>query len=135
MDIYMSINNREKVLRFPVLPSEFSVPSPFANESYVTVGSGELNLIGKRGLKSISWNCHFPTEKRPYSKPGDIWGWDIVSMIETLRDRKLPFRLIITDTPINMAVTIENFDPGMKAGTKDIQYSIEFKEFKFPEVG
>lgn len=131
MEVILSINNREKVIHLPVLPSEFTIQSPEQNETYQTIGLGEVNLIGNKGLKSLSFSSFFPEKAIAYSKNTDIFGWDFVNEIETLRNRKLPFRFIITETPINMPVTIENFEYGLKAGSKDIQYSIELKEFRF----
>lgn len=131
MDIVLSINNLEKVINFPVLPSEFTIQSPEQNETYQTIGIGEVNLIGDKGLKGISFSSFFPEKALTYSKNSEMFGWEFVNIIEELRDRKLPFRLVITETPINMPVTIDNFEYGLKAGRKDIQYSIEFKEFRF----
>lgn len=134
MDIFLSINNREKVIQLPILPPEFTIQSPQNNESYQTVSLGEIKLIGNRGLKSISFSSIFPAKKLPYSRNTSMFGWDYVNEIESMRDRKIPFRLIITDTLINMPVTIDSFEYGMKSETKDIQYSIEFSEFRFLEV-
>lgn len=130
MDIYLSINNREKVLQIPILPSEITITSPQANETYTTVGMGEINLIGHKGLKTLSWNGRFPATKVYYSKNNALLGWEYVEELEKMRDRKIPFRLIITDTPINMPVTVDLFEYGIKAGTNDIHYSLELKEFR-----
>lgn len=134
MDIYLSINNREKVIRLPVLPAEFNIQSPGQNESYQTITSKEITLINEVGLKSIGFSSFFPSRKLTYSKENSMFGWDFVKEIEMMRDRRIPFRLIITETPINMPVTIESFEYGLKAGAKDINYSIEFKEFRFIQV-
>jgi hypothetical protein len=128
LDIYLSINNRERVLRIPVLPPEFTIKSPQGNEVYQTA-IGYLNLIGNLEPKGLSWEGTFPAQAVSYSRNKSMFGWDFVNELETMRKRKIPFRVIITDTPINMAVTIDNFEYGMKAGTKDIRYSIELKEF------
>lgn len=134
MDIFLSINNREKVIQLPVLPEEFNIKSPSQNESYQTIKTKEITLIEDVGLKTISFSSVFPAKKLTYSKNSSMFGWDFIKEIETLRDRKLPFRLILTETTINMPVTIESFEYGLKAGTKDINYSIEFKEFRFIKV-
>lgn len=134
MDIFLSINNREKVIQLPVLPEEFNIKSPSQNESYQTINAKEITLIQDVGLKTISFSSVFPAKKLTYSKNSSMFGWDFIKEIETLRDRKLPFRLILTETAINMPVTIESFEYGLKAGTKDINYSIEFKEFRFIKV-
>ncbi len=134
MDIFLSINNNEKVIQFPVLPSEFTLQSSEAHYSYQTISQGEITLIGNKSPKTISFSGVFPEKKLTYSKNTTMYGWDFVKQIEEMRDRKLPFRLIITETPINMPVTIESFEYGLRSGTKDIQYSLEFKEFKFMKV-
>ncbi|MFV0517818.1 MAG: phage baseplate protein [Aminipila sp.] len=134
MDIFLSINNNEKVIQFPVLPSEFTLQSSEAHSSYQTISQGEITLIGNKSPKTISFSGVFPEKKLTYSKNTTMYGWDFVKQIEEMRDRKLPFRLIITETPINMPVTIESFEYGLRSGTKDIQYSLEFKEFKFMKV-
>ena len=129
MDIYLSINNREKVIKLPVLPEEFNITSPQNNEVF-NACAGELNLIGELGLKSISWTSFFPCKEVKYSKENKLLGWELVNELEELRKRKLPFRLIITDTPINMAVTIDSFEYGLKAGPEHVRYTIELKEFR-----
>ena len=48
LDIYLSVNNREQVLHLPVLPPEFSVTKPQANETFETVTQGQLKLIGNQ---------------------------------------------------------------------------------------
>ncbi|QHI71462.1 phage baseplate protein [Aminipila terrae] len=134
MDIFLSINNREKVIQIPVLPPEFTIQSPSQNESYQTISTKEITLIGTMGLKTLSFSSIFPAQKVIYSKNCSMFGWEFVKEIEMMRDRRIPFRLIISETPINMPVTIESFEYGQKAGKKDINYSIEFKEFRFIQV-
>ncbi|MBN7773166.1 hypothetical protein [Clostridium aminobutyricum] len=131
MEIILSINNREKVIHLPVLPSEVMIQSPEQNETYQTIGLGEVNLIGNKGLKSLSFSSFFPEKAVSYSKSNEMFGWEYVNELENLRDRKLPFRLVITETPINMPVTIDTFEYGLRAGTNYIQYSLELKEFRF----
>lgn len=116
MDIYISINNRERVVKLPHLPPELTISAAQMNETYPTTESA-LNLIGGLDLEAISFNSYLDD-------------WSIVSELRELRKRKLPFRLIITGTPINLPVTIDRFECGMKQGKK-IYYSIEFKEFRF----
>lgn len=134
MDIFLSINNREKVIQIPVLPEEFTIQSPSQNESYQTITAKEITLIGETALRTIGFSSIFPAKKLTYSKNSSMFGWDFIKEIEELRNRRLPFRLILTETPINMPVTIESFEYGQKAGTKDINYTIEFKEFRFIQV-
>ncbi|WMI80899.1 hypothetical protein [Anaerotignum sp. MB30-C6] len=119
MDIYISLNNRGRVIKLPYLPPEFTITSPQGNETYQTV-NGELNLIGNMGLKGLSFSSFLDD-------------WEIVRTFEELRTQKIPFRIIITEASINMAVTIDNFDYSMKKGKK-IYYSLTLKEFSFGGV-
>lgn len=119
MDIYLSINNRERVIKVPYLPPELTISSPQGNETFQTVNN-ELNLIGNLGLKGISFSSYCDD-------------WEFVNILEELRKRKLPFRMVITDTKINIAVTIDNFDYSMKQGKK-IYYILSLKEFRFGDL-
>ena len=126
--IYLSVNNREEVMELPVIPPEFSVQKPQGDETFETVTGEELSFIDAPGLKSIAWDCFFPSKDYPFlrcSRFDDVWeyGYKIDMWIK----RKLPIRLIISGTPINMAVKVTQFD--YKLGTTgDIVYNIAFKE-------
>lgn len=116
MEIFLSINNREKVIKLPYLPPEITIASPQGNDTYQTT-TGELNIIGNKGLKTLSFSSFFND-------------WSLVNQIETMRDRKVPIRLVITGSPVNMPVTIDEFEATMRSGKK-VWYSISFREFKF----
>lgn len=131
MDIFLSINNREQVIQLPIVPSEFKIPSPMNNETYTTVNQGDIKLIGQRGLRSITIESFFPKSHYSFSRNKAYSGWEYVEIIESWIDRRVPIRLIITDTPINLAMTIENFEYGPQDGTGDIYYTLELEEFKF----
>ena len=130
MDIYLSINNREQVMKFPVLPSAFTVTKPQKNDTFETISQGELKLIGLTGLKSISFSSFFPVRDYPFLRDRSDTGFGYVYTIDTWIARRVPMRLIITDTPINMAVVIDSFEYTVKADG-DLAFSISFSEFKF----
>lgn len=134
MDIYISINNREQVIKLPVLPKEFKIQSGMKNESYETISIGEIKLIGMPTLKTISFSSFFPGQNYPFVRDQTYKAWEYVEMIETWKLRRVPIRLIITETPINMACTIESFEYGPQDGTGDIYYTLSLSEFKFIEL-
>lgn len=133
MDIYLSINNREQVIKLPVVPETFTINSPQNNEKYNTISQGDIKLIGKRGLKSLTIQSFFPSKDYPFAKDKTYIGWEYVEIIESWIDREVPIRLIITDTPINMVCSIENFDYGTDT-TGDVNYSLSLSEFKFIQI-
>lgn len=131
MDIFLSINNREQVIKLPVLPAEFKIQSGMKNETYDTISQGEIKLISMETLKSISIQSFFPSKDYSFLRDGTYKKWQYVEIIEDWKSRRLPIRLTITESPINMACTIESFEYGMQDGTGDIYYNITLSEFKF----
>ena len=51
--------------------------------------------------------------------------------IDTWIEQKLPIRLVITDTPINMAVAVKDFDYSIKTDG-DLWYNLQLEEFPLP---
>ncbi|MDF2546149.1 MAG: hypothetical protein K0R93_1047 [Anaerosolibacter sp.] len=131
MDIFLSINNREQLIKIPVLPKEFKIRSSQKNESFETIQQGEIKQIGLMGLKSISFSSFFPVKDYPFSKDSLYSGWEYAEIIEGWRDRRIPVRLIITETPINMPVTIDDFEYGPQDGSGDVYFTLSMSEFKF----
>lgn len=137
MDIFISINNREQVIKLPVLPKEFKIQSGMKNETFDTINQGEIKLIGMESLKSISIQSFFPNNDYTFLRDRSYRGWQYVEMIEAWKDRRVPIRLIITDSPkelVNMACTIESFEYGKQDGTGDIYYTLTLSEFKFIQL-
>ena len=128
MDIYLSVNNRADILIIPVLPPQFTISKPQSTTVFETVSKGELQLVGTPKLKSISFSCFFPVRDYPYLRDTSMKGWDYVYKLDTWIEQKLPIRLIITDTPINMVVAVKNFDYTIKTDG-DLWYTIEFEQF------
>lgn len=135
MDIFISINNREQVIQLPIVPSEFSLPSTVKNETFETVNQGELKLIGFRGIQTVTFESFFPSKEYSFARDNSYKGWEYVEIINSWIDRRVPIRLIITDTPVNMPVVIDKFEYGPRDGTGDIYYSLTLSEFKFLRFG
>lgn len=131
MEIFLSINNREQVIKLPVTPNVFNVKSPWGNNKFETINQGEIKIIGQKGLRSLSIQSFFPVKDYSFIQDKTYIGWEYVDIIEKWRERRVPVRLVITDTPINLAVTIDEFDYGTQDGTGDIYYTLTLSEYKF----
>lgn len=134
MDIFISINNREQVIKLPVLPKDFKIQSGMKNETYETISIGEIKLIGMPTLKTISFSSFFPAKDYTFLRDRIYKAYEYVNMIEEWKSRRVPIRLIITDTPINMACSIEAFEYGEQDGTRDVYYTLSLSEFKFIQL-
>ncbi len=132
MDIFLSVNNRADILQIPVLPSSFTVSKPQNLSTFETVSKKDLQLIGTPKLKGITISSFFPVRDYPYLRDNSMKGWEYVDKIDSWISQKLPIRLVITDTPINMAVAVKNFDYTIKTDG-DLWYSLEFEEFNLLE--
>jgi hypothetical protein len=134
IQVFLSINNNEEVFQLPVPPAEYTVPSPWKNEQ-VDGLQQTLNLIGIKGLRSIDIESFFPTKDYPFLQNRDMWGMEYVETIERWRERRTPIRIIIVadskgERNVNMAVTIDEFEYGMKQDG-DIFYTLQLTEFPF----
>lgn len=131
INFYLEIEGQRHVL--PLVPGEITVDVPSKNETTEVVQLGEITQMAQKGLRSISFDCFFPFDHSiPYvlkegsKKQPSEW----VEMLEKVLDDRKPIRLVITDTKINMLVSMDDFSWEMKDSTGDIYYSLKLKEFK-----
>jgi len=135
LEFWLSYNNFAEKFQLPVNPGEFKVLAGNKNTIVDIEALGEINLIGGEKLAEIELTSFFPANYAPYCAYSDIpEPYDAVEIIEKWRKTKLPIRLIITGTPVNMACTIENFEYGEKGGTRNVDYTLNLREYRFIEV-
>jgi LysM repeat protein len=120
-------------LRLPVLPPNFEEVLVQQNTTVNINSFGKINLIGKRGLKTLSLSCFFPNHKygfvqyKGFPKP-----YACVKLIESWMGK--PVRVTITGTDINGEYAIESFNHSEQDGTGDVYYTIELKEYRRPSL-
>lgn len=129
MEIWL--NNGNDKIRLPILPSSFEVESSQQNTSENVHRKGEVNLLGKRNLKTIEISSFFPNHDYPFCQyHGFKKPYFYVKKIEGWKDSNVTPRLIITgDADINMEVSIENFKYGENDATGDVNFTINLKEY------
>lgn len=128
--IYLQCNGSK--IQFPIPPSGFEVNTK-QNNSIVNINNiGELNMLGKTGLLTVSMTSFFPNQDYPFlqcTRESDPYNY--VGKIENWRTCGKPSRFIISGTPVNYAVSIDSFKWGTKDGSGDVYFTIDFKEYKF----
>lgn len=116
--------------RIAVLPSEYELTSESDNTQVKVNSLGEVNLLGKRKLKNVSFSSFFPNQTYSFceyaSFPTPV---ESVRLIEGMKEGGV-LRLTMTGTPINMECTIESFTWGENDGTKDINFTLQLKEYR-----
>ena len=131
MDIILSANNNETVLVLPVIPDKMpELIQPFNNTTFDAVNQ-EINLIGTKGLRTVTLQSFFPINKNyPFQRPGsEKDGWKYVAFFNKYGDLKVPIRMIFLngmEEISNMAYTIESYSFQINK-----VYTIELKEYRF----
>lgn len=121
-------------LRLAVLPPEYEVTDESNNTQVIINALGEINLLGKRKLKGVSFSSFFPKQKYNFCQYSSFPSpKESVNIVETMKENGV-MRLTMTGTPVNMECTIENFTWGENDGTKDINFTLEFKEYRKVKV-
>lgn len=126
---FFEFNNQ--VVQLPVNPEEIQVKSSGNNKTEEIVKLGEINILRKKKLQTISFECFFPKDSSPpyvltkgKFKDGDFY----IEFFEKIRASNKPARFIISDTKINMMMGIESLNYGYEGGDEDLHYSISLKE-------
>lgn len=121
----------KKKLRLPVLPQEVGAAGEQDNKTEIVNALGEVNLLGKPKLQTVTLEAHFPRREMYYDQySGYPTPKKCVKLIEKMK-KKGVVRLIITPV-INYEATIEQFEWKYKDGTKDIYYTMQLKQYRRP---
>lgn len=135
MQIWLMSENKKERLRLPVLPASWQNQSSNNNTTVDITSFGELNLIGKTKLKEISIETFFPAHKYDFCQYKTFPSpYACVKLVEKWRVSGKPIRLLITDTTVNMAASIETFDYGEQDGTGDVYFTLDLKEYRYTTV-
>lgn len=129
MEFWLQMENDEK-FQLPVKPSDFTVSVSHRNTVVNVIQTGDINLMGKTGLREISLSSFFPAKDYNFSNnSGRKEPIAYVEKIEGWRNSGSPVRVIITGV-LNMEATIEGFSYGEQDATGDIYYTLNLKEYK-----
>lgn len=131
MEIWLQQDNES--LRLPVLPSGFEVQNVQQNSTVNVTSKGEINIIGKRGLKALSLSSFFPNREYGFVQYTGFPGpYECIELIKSWMNN--PVKISITDANINMPMTIESFTHSEQDSTGDVYYTLELKEYRKPEI-
>ena len=130
--IELSANDRKEVIQLPINPSEIAFTDPQNNQQVTLLDVGSVNLLGERGLISVTFESFFPAEKSPlYFRGGaNRTPKEYKAMVKKWKDNKSVVRMIITALDINLAMSVDSFEYKQREGDDDIYYSIVLTEYK-----
>lgn len=128
MNFWLKHTDKDK-FKLPVTPRSFDVSVAHKNTVVNIVSLGEINLLGKTGLRSITLSSFFPAQDYYFAKADRKEPDYYIDKLEKWRKSNTIIRFIISGV-INMQCTMESFSWGQQDGTKDIYYDITLKEYR-----
>lgn len=129
--IFLKGSSGGEKIQFPVPPGEFRANAQQNNQNINISNIGDINMIGNDGLKGISFSSFFPAQEYSFCVCTPKAPYSYVQTIDKWRKSRLPCRITIADTEVNLPVTIESFEYGEEDGTGDVAFSLDLKEYVF----
>lgn len=125
-----TIDNELVKFVLPVTPQSFEINTGNNNTTVQVEKIGEISLLGTPKLTTISISSFFPSQMYYFCEEKYFYEpYVCVELIKSFMENG-PVKLNITGTDILKQFTIESFVYGENDGTGDVNYTLEFKEYK-----
>ena len=131
MDIIIRWDKEANGFQLPINPNSYTVDGKQNNTSVYIHELGEINLKGKRALRTVSWSSCFPAQRYEFCKVDPLEPMTYISMLESCLEKNTQMHVLI-GTNLNMFATIESLQWLDDEQNGDINYSITFKEEREP---
>jgi hypothetical protein len=133
MAIRFFFEYKNLIIQLPVNPEKLAVSTSGDNKTETVIKLGEINLLRIKKLSTIDIQSFFPVNseapyivtKGRFEEPGFY-----VDFFERILSDKGYFRFIITDTEINMLMSLEKWKYERRGGEDDVYYDLSLKEYK-----
>lgn len=115
-------------VKLPVPPESYEVAVSSLHQKVNIQSLGELNMLGKTGLRTISFTTFLPNQDYTFANAVDTA--EYIKNIESLRTATSPCHLLIGGTTVDFDVTIDSFTYSESGGGGDITIALSFSEYK-----
>ena len=123
-------------MMLPVTPAGYEWACRAAVETVAVDQLGDLNLFGGTRMASATLrDCLLPAQEYPFLSPGE-WDepWRYVEKLEKWIASGTPVRYIVSGTPLNAEVLIEEVSYREQDGTNDLYADITIRQYRRPET-
>lgn len=132
VEVWLSWQNNKERFQLPITPPKFGVKTSNQNEKVNINAVGMIKLIGKSDLKELTISSFFPAHEYSFIDSKTLLSpYEYVEIIEGWRLSEKPIRVIFTNTPINLPMSIESFDFFEEDGTGDVYFELDLEEYIF----
>ncbi|WBK39605.1 hypothetical protein CB452P1_000021 [Clostridium phage CB452P1] len=121
-------------IRLPVIPNNVQVQSSQKNETFESLGIGELKLIGLKGARVVSFSSFFPVKNYVFRDDRRHNGMEYIKKIEAWRDDRKPIYVLFDDMWIYWQCCVDDITYNIQDGSGDIYYTITLSEFIRPQI-
>ncbi|MGE5704739.1 MAG: LysM peptidoglycan-binding domain-containing protein [Clostridia bacterium] len=137
--MWLTYNNNNEYLQFPVNPAELSVKTGSANETVSVQKLGEVSIIQDPVLTTFDFSSHFPRHYAPFCEYVEIpEPKAAVRTIMKWKNSLFPARFIVSNDDgldLNFSVTIETFDVREVAGdVGSLYFDISLRQYRQMKV-
>jgi len=133
MDHGLFVEYNNQVIQFPVNPEFIEFRRDSNNSTTDIVSLGEINILGVTHLAECRFEGFFPTNRHSsfVRTSGNFWQpSQYINFFERIREECRPCRFIVTNTNINMLVSIEFFDYKHEYAEGEVFFKLGLKEFR-----
>ena len=133
--VYITQVETEQQLQLSMTPEKINVKFAQNFRTFNIIHLGEIKLPRGEKLTGISWNGILPGRNTTAYKFVNAEAWvepkEIIKQIEDWKNNHWEkntskLRLMITQTPINLDVYIDNFSHNYSGGQGNVEYNISF---------
>jgi len=119
-------------ITLPIPPQEFSLSVQQKNQTVNINNAGELNMIGKTGLKTIDLSSFFPSQQYAFAQNSGTYDtpYAYIEMMDTWRTSGYPCHISISDSPIDMDCLIGTLKYGERDASGDVYYDVSLTEYR-----
>lgn len=130
MDFYLS--DGTDLIQFPLAPERVSARTGARTITTEVINLGEIRFPRGTTPAEISWEGKLPGEARKNLPFVVAWKrpQEIIDVLQRWRDAGTTLRLLVTETPLNLDVFIDQFEHSWGGGHGDADYSISLVQVR-----
>lgn len=138
MDIILIASGNSSTFVFPALPEQISGRNTARYQSFDVLSLGTIKVPKGMDIEEISWDGEFFGDSKRYEaivRPDHYKSpMECVNILKDYMRNGTVLNLIVTDTFINLDVTISSFQVTTYGAWGNIKYSISFEQRRTLEI-